>query len=191
MGNSESAPVLSKKDIKDLMGYTPFGEQEIKNLFDSFTRFAKFDADAKEYVMSLSVFKEVMGLDDGPLSTRVFSVLDADKSGALDFREYAIGVGFFRQGGSQMDKLKFAFRIFDIDGDGTIERSELGELVAASAMQHGVKMKPKAVEEAVDAFFSLSDGDGDGGITFAEFQKLNAKHPEILEALSVVPEAKK
>ena len=43
----------------------------------------------------------------------------------MDFQEFLQGVSLFSVKGEQEDKLKFAFRIYDLDNDGYISNGEL------------------------------------------------------------------
>ena len=43
----------------------------------------------------------------------------------MDFQEFLQGVSLFSVKGEQEDKLKFAFRIYDLDNDGFISNGEL------------------------------------------------------------------
>ena len=48
-----------------------------------------------------------------------------DGNGELDFKEFIEGISQFSVKGDKMSKLKFAFRIYDIDNDGFISNGEL------------------------------------------------------------------
>ena len=52
-------------------------------------------------------------------------VLDNDDSGEIDFKEFVEGMSKFSSKAEKEDKLRFAFRIYDIDNDGFISNKEL------------------------------------------------------------------
>merc|ERR1712216_495110 len=87
-----------------------------------------------------------------------------DGSGALDYSEF---VAVF------MDKAKHlreescmnAFRRFDLDGNGTIERSELGKLLRSGQLDDEIDADPEDMEE----LFNELDTNRDGKIDFDEF----------------------
>ena len=60
-----------------------------------------------------------------PLVKRVIEILDEDGNGEVDFKEFIQGVSQFSVKGDKMSKLKFAFKIYDIDNDGYISNGEL------------------------------------------------------------------
>ena len=52
-------------------------------------------------------------------------IFDDDGNGEVDFKEFIQGVSQFSVKGDKNSKLKFAFRIYDIDNDGYISNGEL------------------------------------------------------------------
>ena len=52
-------------------------------------------------------------------------IFDEDGSGEVDFKEFLQGVSQFSVKGDKAVKLKFAFRIYDLDNDGFICNGEL------------------------------------------------------------------
>ena len=52
-------------------------------------------------------------------------VLDQDSSGEIDFQEFVRGMSQFSSQGDKETKLRFAFRIYDMDNDGFISNGEL------------------------------------------------------------------
>ena len=57
-----------------------------------------------------------------PLIAEIF---DDDGNGEVDFKEFIQGVSQFSVKGDKNSKLRFAFRIYDIDNDGYISNGEL------------------------------------------------------------------
>ncbi len=56
---------------------------------------------------------------------RVISILDTNKDGLISFEEYVLGLQKLSSIGSEEEKLKFAFKVYDIKGDGFISNGEL------------------------------------------------------------------
>ena len=75
--------------------------------------------------MSLKELMELPELKSNPLTQRVMEVFDTDSSGELDFKEFIIGMAQFSTEADNEARLKFAFRIYDLDNDGYISNGEL------------------------------------------------------------------
>lgn len=54
----------------------------------------------------------------------------------MDFQEFIHGVSQFSVKGDQTSKLKFAFRMYDIDNDGFISNGELFQVQAVPTTAH-------------------------------------------------------
>lgn len=61
----------------------------------------------------------------------VFRSFDNDNSGKIDFKEFLVAINM-TSGGSPRDKLEWAFNMYDIDGNGTIEKVEMIEIITVS-----------------------------------------------------------
>ena len=52
-------------------------------------------------------------------------MFDADNSGEVDFTEFITGMSTFSSQANTEAKLRFAFKIYDIDNDGFISNGDL------------------------------------------------------------------
>merc|ERR1719352_908064 len=107
-------------------------------------------------------------LGQNPLVQRVIDIFDEDGSGEVDFQ----GVSQFSVKGDKDAKLKFAFRIYDLDNDGYICN---GELFKVLKMMVGSNLKDTQLQQVVDKTMRLADKDEDGKISFEEFSKAVGK----------------
>ena len=115
-------------------------------------------------------------------NTRVdglFTSLDVDSNGVVDFAELGAGLSVLC-GGSSGDKITAAFKLFDLNGDGVITEEEMTtyltsvyrvifETTPEVAQAMGVTPERLAEVTAADAF-DTADADDDGEITLAEFR---------------------
>ncbi|KAH8049311.1 Ca2-binding protein [Aureococcus anophagefferens] len=77
-------------------------------------------------------FCEVLQVDPSPRAS-ASSSSSTTKSGQIDVREFMIALSNFTGAGKD-DKLKFAFMIFDEDGNGVITKGELTRILRANHM---------------------------------------------------------
>lgn len=137
--------------------------EEIKRLGK---RFKKLDLD-NSGSLSVDEFMSLPELQQNPLVQRVIDIFDTDQNGEVDFKEFIQGVSQFSVKGDRESKLKFAFRIYDMDNDGFISN---GELFQVLKMMVGNNLKDSQLQQIVDKTVLLADKDLDGKISFEEFR---------------------
>ena len=64
-----------------------------------------------------------------PLVTRILSLFDADNSGQVTFDEFVRALSVLSDRGSDEEKLKFAFRVYDVDDDGFVTQQEMVQMM--------------------------------------------------------------
>ncbi|XP_013395931.1 calcineurin subunit B type 1 [Lingula anatina] len=156
MGNETSLP---------LELCSTFDADEIKRLGK---RFKKLDLD-NSGSLSVDEFMSLPELQQNPLVQRVIDIFDEDGNGEVDFKEFIQGVSQFSVKGDKESKLKFAFKIYDMDKDGFISN---GELFQVLKMMVGNNLKDTQLQQIVDKTIILADQDGDGKISFDEFSAI-------------------
>ncbi|MBN3320352.1 WDR92 protein, partial [Atractosteus spatula] len=140
----------------------PVDADEIKRLGK---RFKKLDLD-NSGSLSVEEFMSLPELQQNPLVQRVIDIFDTDGNGEVDFKEFIEGVSQFSVKGDKEQKLRFAFRIYDMDKDGFISN---GELFQVLKMMVGNNLKDTQLQQIVDKTIINADKDGDGRISFEEF----------------------
>ena len=84
-----------------------------------FQLFVKIAADHGGTI-DLDEFYQFFELERTKFADRVFGILDLDQSGELSFQEFMLGCWNYCSS-SEANIIKFAFDIFDLDGNGTLE----------------------------------------------------------------------
>lgn len=100
---------------------------------------------------------------------RLIAIFDEDGGGDVDFQEFVQGLSAFSSKGNKEQKLRFAFKVYDIDRDGFISN---GELFIVLKMMVGSNLKDQQLQQIVDKTIMEADLDGDGKISFEEFTKM-------------------
>jgi len=154
MGNENSVPLGEMCSC--------FDPEEIARLGK---RFRKLDLD-NNGALSVDEFMSLPELQQNPLVQRVIEIFDQDGNGEVDFREFIEGVSQFSVKGDKLQKLRFAFKIYDVDKDGLISN---GELFTVLKMMVGNNLKDSQLQQIVDKTIVYADKDGDGKINFDEF----------------------
>ncbi|TRY81604.1 hypothetical protein DNTS_031000 [Danionella cerebrum] len=183
----QGTPLSSMSTV--MPAFAAFDADEIKRLGK---RFKKLDLD-NSGSLSVEEFMSLPELQQNPLVQRVIEIFDTDGNGEVDFKEAgdeqipieeklwlrriwiccSLGVPEFIEGVSQFSvkgdkeqKLRFAFRIYDMDKDGYISN---GELFQVLKMMVGSNLKDTQLQQIVDKTIINADRDGDGRISFEEF----------------------
>ena len=142
---------------------TNFNQDEIRRLG---RRFRRIDLD-NSGTLSIDEFMSLPELQQNPLVQRVIEIFDTDGNKEIDFKEFIEGISQFSVKGEKENKLKFAFKIYDIDQDGFISN---GELFTVLKMMVGNNLKDVQLQQIVDKTMIQFDSDGDGKISYEEFR---------------------
>lgn len=142
---------------------TNFDREEIDRLRK---RFMKLDKDNSGTIDG-EEFLSIPGVSSNPLAPRLMEVFDADGGGSVDFQEFIDGLSVFSVRGDIDQKLRFAFKIYDIDRDGYISN---GELFLVLKMMVGSHLSREQLQQLVDRTIMENDRDGDGKLSFEEFK---------------------
>ncbi|KAI9296263.1 putative calcineurin protein [Neoconidiobolus thromboides FSU 785] len=156
MGNSQSLT------IDDMVSSSNFTAEEITRLYK---RFNKLDKDGSGAI-DKDEFLSIPQIASNPLAARLIDIFDEDNGGDVDFQEFINGVSTFSARGNKEEKLKFAFKVYDMDRDGFISN---GELFLVLKMMVGNNLKEEQLQQIVDKTIMEADKDGDNKISFEEF----------------------
>ncbi|KAJ1993424.1 Calcineurin subunit B [Dimargaris cristalligena] len=157
MGNNQS-------QLEEMVNSSNFTAEEIQRLYK---RFAKLDKD-RSGTIDKEEFLAIPQISNNPLAQRLIAIFDQDGGGDVDFKEFINGLSTFSARGNKQEKLRFAFKIYDMDRDGFISN---GELFLVMKTMVGSNLKDEQLQQIVDKSIMEADQDGDGRISFEEFCK--------------------
>jgi len=89
-------------------------------------------------------FLSIPQISSNPLATRMIAIFDEDGGGTVDFQEFVSGLSAFSSKGNKEEKLRFAFKVYDIDRDGYISN---GELFIVLKMMVGSNLKDQQLQQ--------------------------------------------
>ncbi|XP_039306602.1 NADPH oxidase 5 isoform X1 [Solenopsis invicta] len=131
----------------------------------------------------LEEFKTIVTSKNPFFIERVFQIFDKDDSGAISLSEFLDAMHQFA-GKSPNDKIKFLFRVYDIDGDGLIQFYELEHVMRACMEENGLKFSDEQINKLTVALIEDADEGNKETITFEALKKQLEKREGLLENLS-------
>ncbi|KAF9103605.1 Calcineurin subunit B [Mortierella sp. AM989] len=156
MGQGVSQP------LEEMVRDSNFTAEEIQRLYK---RFMKLDKDGSGSI-DKEEFLAIPQIATNPLASRLIAIMDEDGGGDVDFKEFIAGLSAFSNKGNKIEKLRFAFKVYDMDRDGFISN---GELFLVLKMMVGSNLKDNQLQQIVDKTIMEADKDMDGKISFEEF----------------------
>ncbi|CAE6411879.1 unnamed protein product [Rhizoctonia solani] len=182
MGNKTSK--LSPEQLAELQKNTYFDKKELQQWYKGFLKDCPSgQLDKHEFSR---IYKQFFPFGDpGQFADYVFNVFDNDKNGTIDFKEF-IGALSVTSRGRLDEKLKWAFQLYDIDGDGFITYDEMLQIVRSIYKMTGQMVKLPADEDTpekrVDKIFRNMDRDKDARLTYDEFVEGSKQDPTIVQS---------
>ncbi|MFZ5893532.1 MAG: EF-hand domain-containing protein [Myxococcota bacterium] len=126
------------------------------------------------------------------LAQRIFAILDRDGNGRVNREEFLEAVRRLVFG-STRQKLRLAFQIHDLDGNGRIEPVEIKRMIALNLAEEAgsdvsgvrsTRLRETKVEELAKLFVLTADQDGDGSLSYEEFERIASGDSRLLSLLA-------
>ncbi|XP_044110969.1 guanylyl cyclase-activating protein 3 isoform X1 [Neovison vison] len=170
MGNSESEA----------------GGQTAVSAKETYVWYRKFMREYPSGLQTLHEFKTLLGLQGlNPKANQhvdqVYNTFDMNKDGFIDFLEFIAAINLVIRGKMEQ-KLKWYFKLYDADGNGSIDKKELLNIfMAVQALNGQQTLSP---EEFTDLVFHKIDINNDGELTLEEFINGTEKDQDLLDIVS-------
>ncbi|GBG31815.1 Calmodulin-1 [Hondaea fermentalgiana] len=111
---------------------------------------------------------------------KLFKLMDYEGQARVNMREILLGLCNFANAPLET-RCNFCFLMYDEDGNGSLDRTEITEILKANHLVSD----PKAVRRKVDTVMQQADRDGSGTVDIDEFLILAKKFPNLLFAVQL------
>ncbi|XP_032803460.2 calcineurin B homologous protein 1-like [Petromyzon marinus] len=177
---SKASSLLQDEEIEEIKRETGFTTSQITRLYSRFTSLDK----GENGTLSREDFLRIPELAINPLGDRIVNAFFIYGEDQVNFRRFMATLAHFRpmdgqKNGeanealnSRSNKLKFAFKLYDLDNDDKISRQELLHVLR---MMVGVNISDEQLGSIADRTIQEADQDGDNAISFTEFEKVLEK----------------
>lgn len=167
MGNRKTK--LKKEELDELMEGTSFTQEEIEDWYKGFMK------SCPSGLVSTTDFEDMYSDffegDASEFANHVFRTFDSDKSGFIDFKEFMYSLSVTSRGNLE-EKLEWAFKIYDVDGDGFVTKYEMESIIRSVYKMYtdGRLGKKETPEQRTARIFEKFDLNKDGKLTMEEFK---------------------
>ncbi|KAJ3416613.1 Calcineurin subunit B type 2 [Chytridiales sp. JEL 0842] len=133
-----------------------------------YTRFRQLDKTRTGFITT----EEMVAIPElamNPLAHRIVSVIDSEGRNEINFRMFVEALSVFAKDAKREQKLAFAFKVYDCNADGKIDRSDLLSILR---LMVGKNLPEEDIRDIVEQTIYEADViDKDGCICFEEFKR--------------------
>ncbi|EEB12837.1 predicted protein [Pediculus humanus corporis] len=180
---------FTEDQLEDYQDCTFFTRKEILRVHK---RFREINPDVvpktmtkNEPVTVLVSMEEVLKLPElreNPFRQRICEVFSNDGKGNLTFEDFLDLLSVFSEHAPRDIKVFYAFKIYDFDGDQHIGHKDL-ELALRLLTRN--ELTPEEISQVCEKVIEESDVDGDGKLSFMEFEHVITRAPEFLSTFHI------
>jgi len=130
-GKGSDPENLSDEKSKDLQAKTSFSPHELDALYEQFKSLsANYHGGSGIDKQTFDFCLGPIGFQPNLITDRIFKFFDQDGDDLISFSELVCGLSILAKG-TYEQKIKYAFKGYDLDGDGYISREEVAQMYSA------------------------------------------------------------
>lgn len=169
---------LSKPRLKKELSH-----EQAKTLEELF----KQSLPANQTELTMQEFKKLMPSKNTFFVERVLKSFDKSGNGKVSLQEFLDTMQEFALTETNSEKVRFLFKVYDVNDDGKLQREELERVMAECLRESGLQLPEIDVKALAFALYddALGDDVDTGGINFEQLRRALDKHEGLLENLTV------
>ena len=165
MGSNTSKTSPSQAELHHLLQHTAYDEAEVLAWYKLYSKHRQERGDLTREQFG-TLFKDFFPARNSEhFCDHVFRTFNTSKSGVMSFTEFMIAVHVAAQG-TQVEKLRWTFKLYDITGDGVLTKDKVIQMFEAAKDMLDGENNPKC--RATELFNKL-DMKGSGALTEDQF----------------------
>jgi lysophosphatidylcholine acyltransferase/lyso-PAF acetyltransferase len=131
----------------------------------------------EQFAEALDLSKDESTGEYNAISRNLFDLIDHNGSGVIHFKDYLFGLALVNETpGNRQQLVKLAFSSFEREKGGGLGLGEFSALVS---------FNPEVSSDKVREMFVAADADGDGMISYKDFNKYVQDNPKLLDVFSI------
>lgn len=165
---SKELKVMPPEELSQLVKCTHFNRNELKKWYRGFIKDCPDgELDHKQFIDLYNKFFE--GGNPSKFAGHVFRTFDVNDDHKIDFREFISSISVVTRG-SVEEKLGWAFKIYDVDGNGYVSLDEIIKILESIHKMAGVITGEDEYDVTkIVEIFEKMDTDKNGFLTLDEF----------------------
>ena len=177
-GVSSSANKLKSREVKALVNETNFTEGQIRLIYEKF----RSVVGSGRKRMDVNQFQEMFNINITGYALRILTAFGMGNSMSVTFPQFVRGLSMISDTAAIEERVHFIHALFDCDGNGLIDRSEMRELLTFtfSDCDGVMSIPPEEIENLLSSVFNKLDRDGDGFVTYDDLLYTAESNPDLL-----------